>query len=501
MTELQAKHWLLPDNKVLRQLESSLKTRFSMQKKPGNKLKYQLQDDYDWHLWHAGYRLFKTAQCEFRLESPKGSICEIAGENARFWWDFPDGEFKNILKRCIKLRALGEICRFEITESTIDLLDTERKTVARIKTTTFFTEDAETPGQQFLSLIPLRGYQNAFNKALELCQAQLNDDAPEPSLDKLLKILGIKLKEKPTNKYGITPSEPCEQAVLQMCKSMFSQACKNEAGVILDTDTEFLHQYRVAIRKARSLINLMKKAFSETTHSQLKTELAALASPTNPLRDLDVFLLDKSYYQSLLPENYAPGLETLFDHIAKERQVAYKRVVTLFKSRAYRQKCKTLEVLFSSAPSFETESSHKPVLTMAKKRTYNRYRKICVLGNEINDETPDADVHELRIECKKLRYLIEFFSELFPEKRISTLAKSLKTLQTILGNFNDYSVQKEFLAAHLAKEKDAEVIAAINGLIAVLHQKQLQERARVCKAFAEFSNTSIATEFEQLFAQ
>ncbi len=501
MTDLQAKHWLLPDNKAYRQIENVLKPAFALRKKRGQKSAHQLQDDYDWHLWHGGFRLIKTSEQEYKLISDEGLVHETVAGNPRFWWEFPEGELKETLKRTIKLRALNDICTLDISESVMELLDEEQKVVVRIKLTRVYKANADTASHQFVSVLPLRGYKAEFSKALTLCQPILPEETTEPNLEYLMQLQGLEIKSKASDTYGISAEEPCEKAVLQMCSAMFAHARTNEAGVISDIDTEFLHHYRVSIRKSRSLINLMKKAFAAEKHLQIKTQLAELASPTNPLRDLDVFLLDKSYYQSLLPDTYEAGLETLFNHIAKERQAAYKRVCTFFKSRAYTQKCKKLETLFSSEPEFASELAKISVLKIAKQRTLKRYKKICNLGNQIVDDTPDEEVHELRIECKKLRYLMEFFSELFPKKRISALIKSLKSLQTILGDFNDYSVQKEFLAQYLSKEKDAQVVAAINGLVAVLHQKQLQERARVCTAFAAFSEEAIATEFQQLFAQ
>ena len=40
---------------------------------------------------------------------------------------------------------------------------------------------------------------------------------------------------------------------------------------------------------------------------------------------------------------------------------------------------------------------------------WKRYRKVCKLARSITPDTPDEIVHDLRIDCKKLRYLMEFF--------------------------------------------------------------------------------------------
>ena len=44
-----------------------------------------------------------------------------------------------------------------------------------------------------------------------------------------------------------------------------------------------------------------------------------------------------------------------------------------------------------------------------------------------------------------------------------------------------------------------ELAAAINGLIAVLHQKQIQERAKVQQAFDAFNRQEVINEFNKLF--
>ena len=47
-------------------------------------------------------------------------------------------------------------------------------------------------------------------------------------------------------------------------------------------------------------------------------------------------------------------------------------------------------------------------------------------------ETLTADQrHKLRKELKKLRYAVEFFSSLFPAKRVDPFLKRLKKLQTV----------------------------------------------------------------------
>ncbi len=65
----------------------------------------------------------------------------------------------------------------------------------------------------------------------------------------------------------------------------------NEAGLRADLDSEFLHDWRVAVRRTRCLLGQLKQVFPAGETRRLRSELGWLARLTGPLRDLDVFLL------------------------------------------------------------------------------------------------------------------------------------------------------------------------------------------------------------------
>ncbi|MCK7497847.1 MAG: CHAD domain-containing protein [Comamonadaceae bacterium] len=61
--------------------------------------------------------------------------------------------------------------------------------------------------------------------------------------------------------------------------------------------------------------------------------------------------------------------------------------------------------------------------------------------------SPDHDLHRLRITGKKLRYLVEFFRDLYPAAEIDLLIKAMKGIQDFLGEYQDCTVQQEHLVA------------------------------------------------------
>lgn len=120
------------------------------------------------------------------------------------------------------------------------------------------------------------------------------------------------------------------------------------------------------------------------------------------------------------------------------------------------------------------------------------------MSARINDNSDDEEVHDIRKEFKKLRYLIEFFIELLPKKRTARLLSHLKSIQVILGDFNDFCVQIEFLNG-FSDDRQIEMTKALSGLVAVLHHKQIETRNQVEAALARFFKEEMAMEIESAY--
>ena len=98
------------------------------------------------------------------------------------------------------------------------------------------------------------------------------------------------------------------------------------------------------------------------------------------------------------------------------------------------------------------------------------------IGTSITPSSPDVLLHKLRIECKKLRYLLEFFSSLFAQKEINYLIKQLKILQDNLGDLNDLSVQQDTLRKYVETDSNKRTLLALGILIGKLNARQVKVR-------------------------
>ena len=149
-------------------------------------------------------------------------------------------------------------------------------------------------------------------------------------------------------------------------------------------------------------------------------------------------------------------------------------------------------------------SAMVPVSELAGKRIYKQYRAVVKSGNQILEDCDDEKLHMLRIQCKKLRYLIQFFANLFPPRKISILVGQLKKLQDMLGKHNDLSVQVNYLF-EIAKKIPANLsqlnktLVAIGSLIGKLETEQLSVKESFAETFTFFSSSQNQKLFRELF--
>jgi CHAD domain-containing protein len=284
-------------------------------------------------------------------------------------------------------------------------------------------------------------------------------------------------------------------------RSLLAAMRSNEAGVDKDIDTEFLHDFRVAVRRQRSALTIFAGVFAPDPIDGFKREFAALGRLTGPLRDLDVYLLDEDRFRGLVPTALQAGLDGLFDDLRAQRRQALAEVRTALHAPAYRQLTTAWDTFLADPQP--GPAAAQPVLDLARVRLRRRHDRVLRRGRAIRARTPASALHRLRIECKKLRYLLEFFAALFAAEDVEALVSRLKGLQDNLGEFNDLSVQQDRLRTALAglpprRQSSLAEAAALGGLVAALHARQQEVRREFAVAFDAFAGGEVAQRFAKL---
>lgn len=471
----------------------------------GGAVPYSLVDCFDQSIRKSG-RVLMLANNALKLLLSDGTMVTQpwSKKTIGFVSDLPDGAVKAALSGLSPLRRLLIIGQGTVSQCTVIVVDEDDKTHVRAYFKTFKAH-GNREKVAVATVHALRGYDKAF-KALvtridRLCDGDVQDIAH--LYNRLIPAYHCYDPKPPIE---IARDETAFHAANDIIRTYMAIARLNEPGIIADYDSEFLHDYRVSLRKLRSVVSLFKGVYSDHQTSELKQIFSDYMDPTGLLRDLDVYLLERQHYFDLLPKTLHDGLIIMFGLFKKERNIQHRVMAKYFKGSAYHDSMAQLADLFARPDALEKGvNADNLAYDYACELIWKRYRKVCKIARAIGHETDDEDVHALRIHCKKLRYLMEFFSPLFPEKTFKELIKPLKILLDNLGLFNDYSVQqasiKAFLDAHKFKSPEQGQILAktVGALMAILYQRQCAERAKVVHNFVNFDSDTIQLKFRKLF--
>ena len=118
--------------------------------------------------------------------------------------------------------------------------------------------------------------------------------------------------------------------------SLLRAVLHNQEGVLGSRDPEFLHDFRVAVRRARSALTQVKGVFPAAEAEPAKVALSSMTRMTGPARDLDVFLEKLEAYGSGLPERVRQELVPIGEQ-ARRRRRGQQTVFCLKEVKAHRR--------------------------------------------------------------------------------------------------------------------------------------------------------------------
>jgi CHAD domain-containing protein len=502
-----------PEGYDEQQLISELADQYSIIKERSVFQGFTIYDTFDWRLFNKSLVIYESGNKLFLRKLFKSTIIhsvEITSQPV-FIWDFPDSELKEQLARIIKMRVLLKLVEVHSRSTPYRILNQDEKTVVRfVYEEIRLSRDKDAPAlATYLWLKPVKGYPKHSRSLAKRFEKQgFQTGKKEDFYFKALKAV-----DKKPGSYSarlniqLNPDMRSDEATKIILRFLLQVMRTNEANIERDLDTEILHDFRVAIRRTRSALSQIKNIFPEKTTDRFKKDFAFVGKISNQLRDLDVYLLDGDTYKAMLPTVLRDDIDSLFDYLRGKRSKAFQEVINGLKSKRYVQILQDWEEFLNETPQESTTALNAdlPIINIAQKRIYKIYRRIVKSGNQILENTEDEMLHALRIECKKLRYLMEFFSSLFPRKKINVLIEQLKKLQDNLGDFNDLCVQEEYLL-NIAEElpitdrQSKKTLVAIGSLIGTLDREKKIVKDAFAKTFTGYASPANKRLFRELFA-
>lgn len=236
-----------------------------------------------------------------------------------------------------------------------------------------------------------------------------------------------------------------KRRILEMLAHQYRRVRALEPGVVAGVDAEFLHQYRVTLRRSRAIGESVLTTIKVPGLKKRLKRLKRRAQATSDLRDLDVFLESLTVTPPPLTSRSRQALERWLQarreeaHASLCRQLVqpdYAEVMQdwwdFINSRAFKQALAGL--------------SSKRIASVLIERLERHDQALAALTLESDDEA----LHDLRKAVKRIRYL----AELDP-KRHREFLSGLKHRQRLLGDFQDLCTRQAWIEAFAASARNA----------------------------------------------
>ncbi len=265
-------------------------------------------------------------------------------------------------------------------------------------------------------------------------------------------------------------------------------------GADKDEDPEYLHLFRVTLRKTRALMEEFADYFEPKWLEECQKHFALLMKDTSERRDVDVMIKQIALYRTMQSKKLQKGLDVVEELLQNKQMILDQKIVAVSKSTILDEEI----VLFDRAQCF-LENASEPIVLVAMRIVHNRLKQIIKDGKKIGPKSDDKVYHVLRIEYKKLRYVIETMKPLIAENRYIMAIKRLKKMQILLGECHDSHVQRQYLA-FLAKDQSLQhpkTQEALKKIDTMLYDINLQRRRAFHHTFKLFLKHS--KKFKNLF--
>lgn len=241
----------------------------------------------------------------------------------------------------------------------------------------------------------------------------------------------------------------------------------HEPGVRASDDPEDVHKMRVATRRLRAARRVFRKAMTQRPPSKkpagtksvakasagtdtptidlerANVELKDLADGLGRVRDLDVFAAALRQHALTAPEADWPALERLIASRAREQEVARQDLYALLDSQALTYLRTDFHHALRAVAAQDVSARGQSVARCAPRLIARALRRL--YRHEDTLLAPSsADLHEVRIAAKRVRYTYEAFAPAFGATVEAPIAR-LTDVQDTLGEIHDADVAVTFL--------------------------------------------------------
>ena len=274
----------------------------------------------------------------------------------------------------------------------------------------------------------------------------------------------------------------------------------HEVGVRADVDPEELHDYRVALRRTRSLLAAGRRVFPDEELTLLRALATWMAGVTSPVRDLDVLLGDLDGIAGRVSPELADGVEPLRGALQSARAESFDLLMEALDGDRYAvllrrwQAMATVYRVGGGDPGPDAGRAAGDVADELILAAYKRMRRRGKAAMATDDRT---QWHDLRKALKRFRYLVNGFAPMYGPGAFTKVQRQLSDLQDTLGRLQDHHVQAAIVEQVGADTGGRAALAA--GVVAdAMHRDAEVAHAHCRDAWSSFDRPKVRRHMAEL---
>lgn len=289
------------------------------------------------------------------------------------------------------------------------------------------------------------------------------------------------------------PGDAMSEAARRALLKDLIQMLEHEAGSRAGADSVGVHKMRVATRRMRSTLLLLGDYFKASDIRPFLRELRRLAQALGTVRDLDVMIDNLARYQATLDEAAQADLVPMLALLHERRAAARRKLVAAFDKKAYQRFTRDFSA-FVTTPNAGARRPSKDQPFPPEARyllPIEVYRHLAAIRayDRVIGEAGTETLHALRIEFKRLRYLIAIFEPMLGE-RGATFINELRAIQDHLGALNDAAAAQRQLRGLLPEVADGQP-PVLENYLSELSTSEARLRATFPDVWKRFNSRAV----------
>ena len=388
-------------------------------------------------------------------------------------------EARDLVRAYTRSQPLKALARLHVDRALVILRDASGRPVADIVDVTASLKDGKRTGGQFREMaveVHVSGGGGAALLRATVARLVGSGCRADPPVAGVIRALDPRAHAPPDVVISdIRPDATAGQLVRHVVARSVTQMVRHDAGVRLGEHPEDVHQFRVATRRLRSDLRTFGPVLDPKWVSRLRRELAWLGAKVGVVRDTDVLAQRLQAQAQALPEEDAPAVVALLEHLARQDVEARAVMLEALRSPRYDALLDTL-VAAAGQPSFASEprQADRPATQVIAQLVQRPWQRLARDVEALSEDPSDEELHVVRILAKRCRYAAEAAAPV-AGRPAARLAAAIAGVQTVLGDHQDATLAEAWLREAATATSDTAIAAG--QLIALQRQARTRLRA------------------------